>query len=148
MSAMNDLREKRNRDFRNIYRKTIEDLGDKVWRMTSEDLIRLTLSKPAPMLYIDEERICRIISDFINRPRKHYMAVKEQAKKNTSKSMYMHITRLASEYFYTHDIDIKEAARYVQNQPAPSFFISYRTARDYIINDYYDRKIKKAAKRK
>lgn len=145
---MNDFREKRNRDFRRLYKETIQELGDKCFDLTTKELIMITLSKPAPMLYIEEDRIARIISDFINRPRMHYKAVRAEIKKDSSKSLHRHIARLASEYFYSHDIDIKEAARYVQMQAAPSFFVSYRTARDYIINNYYDRKIKKVVKAK
>lgn len=78
----------------------------------------------------------RIITEYKRNP--HYL---EQLPTDYSRAMYRDL--IAKSLFYHQmGLDLFEAVYKAIHEPAPSFFVSFRTARDYIVNNYYDRKRK------
>ncbi len=140
---MADLRFERKKDFLNKYGELVKALGLRFFFISREDLIRLTLMQKAKRTYVSEERAMFFVKEYLKDPLNYFNTIKSEY----SYSLQRHVIKRSIYYLALH-YPFFTAVYKAIHEEAPSFFVSYRTARDYLFNDYYDRRIKlKTSKR-
>lgn len=125
---------KRNLEFKETFQKVVRDLGVVASWIQRKDLIELTIKQKASRTFISEEQAERFLISYLKNPNNYFDNIKNPNKREMQRHLIPIMVNFIKNGYGTY-----ESASLAVHQEAPSFFISYRTARDHVLGDYYDR---------
>lgn len=128
-----DFTRERNADIMRVFRQKIVEAD--VIRM--DDICRAVAESPSCRFWVSEERAAIVISSMVSGRSLPCMT-------ETKREMFAEIYRRYKELRPLHpEMTILELATVIVNQPAPKFYFTPRSVREFICrirNGYYDRR--------